>query len=187
MESKMKWNHKYQTLLNEQKKPDPNKRLQSLIPYLNGGVGLDIACGLGGNSLLLAQNHYRVHAIDISDIALDFLKSSEYEYKQQIIPLQFDLEEWDKLPFHKDEIDLVVMTYYLDRSIFPYVKSIIKEKGYFFMETFYRSLIYDNQHISDRFKLHSKELLREFIDWKILFYEENEYEGRQTIFCQKHN
>ena len=105
MDSKMKWNHKYQTLLNEQKKPDPNKRLQSLTPYLNGGVALDIACGLGGNSLLLAQNHYRVHAIDISD----------------------------------------------------------------------------------RFKLHSKELLREFIDWKILFYEENEYEGRQTIFCQKHN
>ena len=32
MDSKMKWNHKYQTLLNEQKKPDPNKRLQSLIP-----------------------------------------------------------------------------------------------------------------------------------------------------------
>jgi len=27
--------------------------------------------------------------------------------------------------------------------------------------------------------------LNEFADWNILLFEENELEGRQTIFCQK--
>jgi tellurite methyltransferase len=185
MDSKMKWNHKYHILLSEQNRLEPNRRLKNLAPYLNGGVALDIACGLGGNSLFLAQNHYQVHAIDISDVAIDSLKDSEYANKQQIIPLQFNLEEWDKLSFKEGYLDLIVMTYYLNRSIFAYIKSVIKDDGYFFMETFYMSSLHDNQHVSDRYKLHSKELLTEFCDWKILFYEENEYEGRQTIFCQK--
>jgi tellurite methyltransferase len=76
------------------------------------------------------------------------------------------------------------LTYYLDRSLFPLIKEVIRTDGYLFFETFYDNGANGNQHISNTYKLKSNELLSEFREWKILFFEENEQEGRQTIFCQ---
>jgi tellurite methyltransferase len=50
------------------------------------------------------------------------------------------------------------------------------------METFYLSPKNENQGVSNHYKLQPGELLADFSDWKVLFYEENEQEGRQTIF-----
>ncbi len=69
--------------------------------------------------------------------------------------------------------------------MFPFVKSIIKKNGLFFMETFFRSPKNKDQSVSNQYKLDPHELLTEFADWHILYYEENELEGRQTIFCRK--
>lgn len=53
------------------------------------------------------------------------------------------------------------------------------------METYYQPAHTENHRVSDQFKLRPKELLTEFREWKVVFWEENEIEGRQTIFCQK--
>jgi tellurite methyltransferase len=49
MDSKSKWNLKYEERLIQNEEPTPNKRF-----------ALDLACGLGGNSLFLAQLNYKV-------------------------------------------------------------------------------------------------------------------------------
>lgn len=181
-DARMKWNHKYLNRLNEVEQPVANIRLKNLTAYLNGQTALDIACGLGGNSLLLTDIGYTVHALDISDVAINYLKEKAEEKKLPIIPRTCDLTKLHNLT---DSFDMIVMTYYLDRNIFPVVKSMVKEKGYFFMETFYTSPLTEGQTISEKYQLQPQELLHEFQGWKILFYEENEQEGRQTIFCQK--
>jgi tellurite methyltransferase len=185
MDPRGKWNDKYKERLNELMVPAPNTRLKNMIPYLKGGTALDLACGLGGNSLFLAQLNYKVDAVDVSDVAVQFLQTLAENRKLSIQPRQCDLTDITALNYRDNSYDMVIITYYLDRTLFPLVKALIKENGYFFMETYYLSTSTENQTVSDQYKLQSGELLNECKDWNILFYEENQLDGRQTIFCKK--
>lgn len=185
MNPRTKWNRKHNERMNHLEEPAPNAKLRNLSPYLTGGLALDLACGLGGNSLFLSRLNYQVQAIDISDVAVNYIQELADKQKLTINARLADLTDIPKLHLKKSSFNLVLITYYLDRSIFPFVKSIIKENGYFFMETFYMSPQNENQGVSNQYKLQPGELLAEFGDWKVLFFEENEQEGRQTIFCQK--
>lgn len=185
MNSRVKWNSKYNERLNQPRDLEANPRLKNLSNYLTGGKALDLACGIGGNSLFLAQMRYEVEAVDISDVAIHFIQEQVLKYKLPINPKICDLTELDNQHWRKQSFDLVVMTYYLDRALFPLVKALIKKKGYFFMETFYQSTQSSNHGISNKYKLQPKELLTVFNDWKIHFFEEDVIEGRQAIFCQK--
>lgn len=186
MDTKTKWNRKHNERLKDMALPLPNARLKCLSPYLKGGgEALDLACGLGGNSLFLAEMNYHVLAMDLSEVAVTYLQEQAREQKLSIQAVEKDLTDMENLHLKKDSFNLVVITYYLDRALFPIIKSTIRESGYFFMETFFLTSENDNRRVSDAFKLRHKELLTEFIDWKVIYFEENEQEGRQTIFCQK--
>lgn len=187
MNSKTKWNMKHQKRLAEMQEFSPNVRLKDLSPYLKGGIALDLACGLGANSLFLARSNYKVHALDISEVAIKYLEEQSMINSLPINAQVSDLTN-ENLSLYKEGLfDLIVITYYLDRSLFSIVKSLVKEGGYFFMETFFISSQQPNHNISDQYKLMPNELLSEFNDWHILYYEENELEGRQTIFCRRKN
>lgn len=185
MDSKAKWDRKHTDRLHHNKEPVPNKRLTNLAAYLTGDSAVDFACGLGENSLYLAELNYNVKAFDISGIAVNYLREKANKDKLSVKAHACDLTHWTMLELVENSIDLLVITYYLDRQIFPFIKSIIKENGYFFMETFYLSRDKKQDNVSDQYKLHPNELLSEFATWHILYYEENEQEGRQTIFARK--
>ncbi|MFV8829172.1 class I SAM-dependent methyltransferase [Alkalihalobacterium sp. APHAB7] len=186
MNSRQKWNQKYESRLHDMGLPVPNPRLQQQSQYFTGGSALDLACGLGANSIYLAQQNYEVKAIDVSDVAIEHLKQQSIHKSLNIHPSVKDLT--DKSFFHNKEkvFDFVVITYYLDRSIFSMIPSIIKDNGYFFMETFFHSPL-NQQNVAAQYKLHPGELLSTFsnTNWHVLFYEENEHEGRQTILARK--
>ncbi|WLR57105.1 methyltransferase domain-containing protein [Mesobacillus subterraneus] len=184
MDARDKWNRKYIDKLTNQATPDPNKRLLGIASYLNRGTAIDFASGMGGNSFYLAELGYDVTAIDISDIAINYIQGQADNRGLNITTRVADLTK-ERTDFMTHKYDLAVMTYYLDRSLFSLVKQVINDDGYLFFETFYKQYAAGNVHISNQYKLESNELLREFIEWKILFFEENEQEGRQTIFCQK--
>ncbi|MEH7299428.1 class I SAM-dependent methyltransferase [Neobacillus drentensis] len=185
MNSRMKWNSKHKERLDQQRLPEPNPRIKNLSAYLTGGRALDLACGLGGNSIFLAQLNYEVEAIDISDVAIHYIQEQVSRDNLTIHPKVYDLTELNNQHWRNQSFDLVVITYFLDRSLFPFVKNLVKEEGYFFMETFYQSPQNENQGVSNQYKLQPKELLTEFSDWKVHFFEEVDNESRQTIFCKK--
>lgn len=182
MDPKQKWNNKYKERLQKEGEVSPNERLTGLAPYFQGGTALDFACGLGTNSLFLANSGFTVKALDISEVAIEHLKQQENPF---IDALVCDLTEKERLPLKDEFFDLVVISYYLDREILPFIKSVTKEGGMIFMETFYLSPEAKKEHVSDQFKLQPQELLTQFKGWHILFYEENEKEGRQTILARK--
>jgi tellurite methyltransferase len=184
MDSQNKWNRKYKERLKNLSEPEPNERLYNLAPYLIGRTAIDIASGLGGNSFFLAEQGYEVTAVDQSEVAVKFVSEQASRRHLKITALTADLTQGQNDIFQY-KFDLAVITYYLDRMLFPLVKEMVNEKGYFFMETYYKTDGGGNQPISQKYKLESNELLKEFSEWKVLFFEENEQEGRQTIFCQK--
>ncbi|MEH7442088.1 methyltransferase domain-containing protein [Bacillus sp. JJ1122] len=185
MEPRGKWNSKYTDIIANIEERVPNERLLKLSPYLKGGSAIDIACGLGWNSFFLSGIGYKVTAVDISDVAINFVSKQAEKKRLEIRTLVADMSKGTGFHFKKDSYDLVLITYYLDRSLYSKVKDIVKMNGYLFMETFYKTGPGSKKTITEKYKLESNELLEEFKDWKILYYEECEQEGRQSIFCKK--
>jgi tellurite methyltransferase len=186
LDQQEKWNRKYLEKISEAKEKEANKRLKKFAPILDdGGAAIDIACGLGVNSFFLASIGYKVTALDLSDIAIKFVEEQANKRKLDIQAYTADLTDTSNFSFQSESYDLAIITYYLDRSIFPVVKEMVKIDGYVFIETYYQTGTGSRQTISDKYKLLSNELLKEFRGWRILFYEECKEEGRQTIFCQK--
>lgn len=186
MDQQEKWNRKYLEKIGEAQEKEANKRLKKFAPLLDGGgAAIDIACGLGSNSFFLAGIGYKVTAVDLSDVAIKFIVEQSKRLQLDIRAYTADLTDTSNISFQAGSYDLAIITYYLDRSIFPIVKELVKTNGYIFIETFYQTGSGSRQTISDKYKLLSNELLKEFSGWCILFYEECMDEGRQTIFCQK--
>ncbi|MEH7544204.1 methyltransferase domain-containing protein [Neobacillus vireti] len=185
MDIQSKWNNKHLERIEQLTEPASNARLMKLAAYLNGGNALDLACGLGGNSLFLSRKGYYVQAIDISDVAIAYLQDQAVKNNLPIDARMADLTSLDQKSYDNQSFDMIVVTYYLDRRVFPLIKKILKADGYFFMETYFQAPNTVKQGVSDQYKLKPKELLNEFGEWQVLYYEENEHEGRQTIFCRK--
>ncbi|GGK24477.1 SAM-dependent methyltransferase [Caldalkalibacillus thermarum] len=189
-QDRIKWNHKYESKLAKTVQPSPpNKRLALLMPVLTNGLksnckgeALDLACGLGGNSLYLARQGFRVTALDISDVAINCLAKLAEEEQLPIDGRVVDLEEI-KLP--PAQYDLVIKTYYLQRDLFEQVKRTLKPSGLVFVETFLQTEHDANPHIRPAYKLQPQELLSVFEGWHVLYYYEQEKEGLVTMLARK--
>lgn len=52
----------------------PTKKLKEILPSLKVGAALDLGCGCGGNSILLAKRGFRVTALDKSADSINCLR-----------------------------------------------------------------------------------------------------------------
>lgn len=160
-EDKMKWNEKY--LKMSFSKEEPSEIVKKYYNLAKIGTALDIACGLGRNSKFLAQIGYFVDAVDISDIALKNLQNIE-----NINPIEADL---DSYKIKEDYYDLIVCINYLNRNLFPQIREGLKNSGLIIYETFVYSKDNENE-MKKEYLLEKNELLHQFIDFDIIYYEE---------------
>jgi len=128
-----KWDEKYQSAsLNTPAIPCyALKEHSKLLPFQ--GRALDLACGLGGNARFLAQCGLKVDAWDISDNALTILNNWASLNHLPITPLITDLEQMI-LPYQ--QFDVIVVSRYLDRSLFAALSDALKPNGLLFYQTF---------------------------------------------------
>ncbi|MBP1931178.1 class I SAM-dependent methyltransferase [Ammoniphilus resinae] len=173
---RLKWDSKYRDkLLKGIAVSEPCPRLKQLSSYLAGGSALELACGMGENSFYLARKGYRVTAYDVSPVVIDFIRAQAKNFS--ITAEVMDLDHWSP---DLEQYDLVVITKFLDRRLFPIIKSVIKPDGLFFMETFYHSTA-----MRDEYKLLPNELQERFGEWEILFFEQDPGTGLQSILVRK--
>ena len=102
-------------------------RFAPLIP--KGGVVLDLACGSGRHSQLLANLGYSVLAVDQDISAIEALNSSS------IIPKCLNLEQ-DGWPLLESKFGGIVVTNYLYRPHLDRLPELLEEGGILIYETF---------------------------------------------------
>lgn len=176
---RVKWNAKYEQKLREGFTPTPNETLLHHSSYLTGGTCLDFACGLGGNSIYLAKQGYHVTAIDISDVAIIYLRSEAVQQGLSIVAQQADLSQ---IQLKEEVYDFINVTYFLDRSLLSPLQKALKTGGLFFMETFSQASGAHPQ-MNPAYKLKLGELKDVFSQWNIIHF--NETGGIQSILAKK--
>jgi tellurite methyltransferase len=97
------------------------------------GTALDLACGRGGNALLLAGAGLEVHAWDISAVALEQLAGTARRLNRVIHTRVRDVSAEPPAP---DSFDVIVVSRFLDRAIAPALAAALRVGGLLFYQTF---------------------------------------------------
>lgn len=131
--TQQKWDSKYQSAtLNTPANPCfALKEHSKLLPF--NRRALEVACGLGGNARFLAQCGLKVDAWDISDNALTVLNNWASINHLPITPLITDLDQM-LMPYQ--QYNVIVVSRYLDRSIFTGLIDALKPGGLLIYQTF---------------------------------------------------
>lgn len=187
---RQKWDQRYANF-------DPHERRQptsfvmtclSQLPV--AGRALDLAAGAGRHSLALAQHGLRVDAIDISWQGLQLSRQRALVARfgpEQIRFIVADIEQTWPL---RARYDLILVSFFLYRPLFPVIKNSLLSGGRLIYETYTVEQL--NQPDRPRlarpdFYLNAGELRYAFSDFEILFYDEGMHNQRATaqLLAQK--
>jgi len=154
----------------------PARFLVEQLHRLPKGRALDVAAGSGRHSLFLASHGYQVDAIDRDDEALARLSAdAQFRHFRTVTTRQTDLE----LPppyepeLGKEAYDVIVVFFYLYRSLFPYLIDALKPGGMLVYETFTIDNYFHHKHPKRwEFCLAPNELLRLTSNLCVLHYDE---------------
>lgn len=131
-----RWNEKYRNgSHHEPERPPP--LLLELLPELERGRALDLACGLGRNALWLAQQGFRVQAVDLSGVALEQLRARADARGLELDVYQLDLDTWEPARVWgvgAPAWTLITCTRYLDRRLLSLLPTLLAPGGYLLYE-----------------------------------------------------
>lgn len=145
---------------------------QHLLPAC--GVALDLACGQGGNALLLAEAGLDTLAYDISNVAIDQLQQEAIAKSLNIDTQVRDVLE-EKL--EKNSLDVLVVSYFLDRRLCSDLIDALKPGGLLFYQTYCQQKVNEQGPNNPDFLLKDNELLQLFSSMKLRVYREESVLG----------
>jgi SAM-dependent methyltransferase len=161
-EDKQRWNERY---LDNPMPQEVSALLEKYISHANVGQAIDVACGTGRNTHYLADLGFMVDAVDISDYALDRVRSSS-----TIKKIDTDLDKYNLTP---NKYDLIVNVNYLNRRLVSQMKEALKSGGVLVFETFIVAHGDFNLPTTNLdYLLRKNELLHSFIGLDVIYYEE---------------
>jgi len=138
-----------------------------LLP--TSGDALDLACGLGANALLLAQAGLTVQAWDSSSVAIDALQSRVLAER---LPVQTSVRNVDEQPPAPASFDVIVVSYFLQRSLAPALCAALRPDGLLFYQTFVKDKVLQKGPTNPDFLLTENELLTLFAPLRLRVYHE---------------
>lgn len=118
-----------------------------------GGRVLDVAAGAGRNAVWLAQQGFKVTAVDRDVEALAILTS----LAPQVETLVYDLEQYG-WPYSRERFDAIVVCRYLHRPLLSYLAQSLAHGGVLIYETFMQGHEQYGRPKNPDFLLKSKEL-----------------------------
>jgi len=172
--ARIEWDRRYSEGSHHSLTPDPFlvSAYQDFIEpsFPKPGCALDLAGGVGRHALFLAERGWDVTLMDISDTGLAEARQQAEQRRLRITFEQRDLTEGQLLPA---TFDLILVFFYLERSLFPQIAAALKPGGILVYKTYTREqLKLGGGPTHPMHLLESNELLRAFADLRILQYQE---------------
>jgi 2-polyprenyl-3-methyl-5-hydroxy-6-metoxy-1,4-benzoquinol methylase len=168
-----KWNARYASIGSDML-PQPSEVLrenQHLLPNIlsKRGVALDLACGLGGNALWLAQKGFETHAWDVSCVAINKLNGLATTLG---VSMHASVRDVVSQPPAPQSYDVIVVSRFLHRPLIPKIIAALKPAGLVFYQTFIQEKPADVGPTNPDYLLAQNELLSLFSGLRILVYRE---------------
>jgi len=161
--------------------PIPSRFITRQLHRLPKGRALDVACGSGRHALYLAANGFEVEAIDRDQESLTKLSMAARQRHLAHLSLkEVDLERVteERPEFPANAYDVILVSFYLHRPLFPWLIDALKPQGVLLYETFTIENYLRHRHPRRwEFCLAQNELLRLTSSLRLLSYDEGEHEG----------
>lgn len=168
-----KWDQIYQK--RDATEPEPAEVLrqnQHLLPA--SGCALDLACGLGANSLLMAEAGLDVASWDISPVAINSLLGAA---QQQGLSIDAEVVDVMIRQPEAESVDVLVVTHFLVREMAPVLVAALKPGGLLFYQTYCREKVSQQGPSNPDYLLEDNELLQMFGGLKVRVYREESVLG----------
>jgi len=144
---------------------------------MQGGDALDLACGRAGNAIFLASKGFQVDAIDISPVVLGYVTQFAEE---QALPISCQLRDVENEGLTQKKYDVIVVSYFLSRDLFPQIIRALKPNGLLFYQTWSQLRCDDTGPSNPDFRLQAGELLDLCSSLQPVFYREDGLQGDIT-------
>jgi SAM-dependent methyltransferase len=139
-----------------------------------GCRALDLACGRGANTLFMAASGLQVTAWDLSPVAIGRLERAAGE---QGLGISTAVRDVIAFPPEPQSFDLILVSFFLERSLAPAIAAALKPGGLLFYQTYSRVAVSDEGPSSEKFRLDDNELLGLFSGLKVRVYREERLLG----------
>ena len=163
-----KWNQRYAE--NSYNKNNPVVLLEEWLPQVPTGKALDVACGAGRNSILMARSGFQVDAIDISAEGLRKAGLQAGQLGLSINWIEHDLDQ--DFPFDTD-YSLIAVMWFVNLELVKRLCGCLAAGGYLICE---EHLLTDQEVIgptSPQFRVAPGALREAVSDLELLLYEES--------------
>lgn len=172
METQRRWDERYR----DSSVPLPAVRVLAENAHLlpRTGVALDLACGLGGNALLLARCGLTTYAWDISAVAIEKLQALA---RAENLPVIAETRDVLERPVEAQRFDVIVCTRFLERRLTQALFDALRPGGLLYYQTFTRLRMSDEGPGKDEWRLADGELLTMFAPLVPVVYREERLLG----------
>lgn len=181
-EIRTKWNSRYESVHVPNQVINVLELNQHLLPM--HGKSLDLACGLGGNALRMAELGFDSHAWDISDSAIAKINEFAQERQLTLSAKQCDISQQEQQDEMLEEgFDVIIVSRFLLRDIMPSLISSLRPGGLIFYQTFVQEQVSDDKFITkegpknNHFRLQPNELVKLFSGLTLRYYREEGIQG----------
>ena len=179
------WDARHQAAA-EEAPQEPASFVRELLPLLPMGPALDLACGSGRHTLLLAARGQAVTAVDGSRVALDVLERRARELHYGVsrigdrgriaapsLGMQLVQADLEHAALPESSFSLILCLHYLQRSLFAAMQAALAPGGMLLFETYTTAQIESaGGPKNPAYLLEIGELRTAFPELRIVFYRE---------------
>ena len=124
-----KWNQRYAE--DTYRKGNPVSLVEEWLARIPVGKALDVACGAGRNSILLAQHGFNVDAVDIS---IEGLKLGRQQAQSQGLAINWIEHDLDEAYNFDTDYNLILVLWYVDLDLISRLCKCLAPGGYLLCE-----------------------------------------------------